>query len=617
VLANSLIAIAAWICLLPSLYVLGTTARRWVSEENKLLEGVYFFAFGVVWFVYFVIVIGSLNYLKPVPIVFFLVIVSWIRRAEFKSFLSWFSDLVAYPFQCSGVIARFAQVGLCASLGLTALFCFLPEIANDALCYQLNIPKRFASQSSIWPIEYDGNSYMPLALNYLYSVGLLFGSVAMAKLFHWWLGVLLSVSIAATVENLGGRRSIALLSAVAFLLTPATLNQMTTTYVDVGCSFFAFLSLLLLIKGVENRSNMTLLGSGLLMGFLIGVKLSLMAALIPMVAVLTWQALESKQLQKLCRFAAIYSLGCALGCGYWLIRNYVLIGNPTFPYFGEIFGTVGFSNYSTYLNVGPEKTLVNFLLIPLRIAIFPHLFGQSHWLGPAYLVFFPFALWAGRLKKGRPYLIFLLVFATIWFLTTQANRYFLPAMPMWIVAGALGISRAQGRFLDGKPGRVLGKGISSALIIFLLCVGIFHYRFQFLPIFGVWSQDTYLRRMERTYPIAQWVNETLPPNVRILNSEEVRQYYFKRPIVREANLNIFVKYWEQKTPKAILDFLRARGFTHILKARSVDLEPEDEPRLAWLGTVLADPRLTTPLVTMTSENIREARYNYAVYKINT
>jgi hypothetical protein len=78
---------------------------------------------------------------------------------------------------------------------------------------------------------------------------------------------------------------------------------------------------------------------------------------------------------------------------------------------------------------------------------------------------------------------------------------------------------------------------------------------------GAESRQEYLRRHEPSFAVAEFVNEQLPPDCRVI-SQEFRGLYFEPQFVREAALRRRVPYVERG--EELAGYLAASGFTHVL-----------------------------------------------------
>lgn len=604
--------LVAWLVILPGLYLSGSLFSRWITETDARLRGILYVALGLAAFMFYLIAAGSLGQYHAPAVVFYFGIVLAVCFRRLRDFIIWFRDIASYPWQGNHVIDRILAVIFYTSVFFTAAFCLLPEIANDALCYQLNVPKQFVWQKSIWPIPYDANSFMPVSMNLLYGVGIMAASIGITKLFHAVMALLLAYAIAFKIEHLSGSSRIARLGAFLFWISPVVVNEAATTYVDLGVSFFLLVSFLLLHASIQQEKKAQAFIAGLMTGTTIAVKFSLLIAL-PVIGLVGFaRLLKPFQFKKLSVFAALFAAGILMGCGYWFTRNFILMGNPTFPYFGEVFNTIGLKSYGTYLDIGVPKTLLNFIILPFHLAFNPWPFDQHYWTGPYLLLMIPALILSIRHKPARPFFFFTVLLGGAWFITTQATRYLLPVLPFWYIA----IGAGTPFFIEGlkklKMARIIPLGVLG-LAAGLLFIDIYHYRHQYPVLAGLVTREQYLRKMERSYPAAKWSGEHLPADARVFNVEEIRQFYFERPMVREEFLHFFTSYTNSRSPDEILEFLRKKGFTHLMVTES---DREGRPdRLSWINAIVNDPSSVEFLIEIPSENLRDERLIYYFYKI--
>ncbi|OGW81607.1 MAG: hypothetical protein A2Z83_07720 [Omnitrophica bacterium GWA2_52_8] len=473
----------------------------------------------------------------------------------------------------------------------------------------------FVRSGSVWPVYFDPNSYVPNGLNLLYGIGLLFDSVMISKMMHWLCGVLLTVCVAESVRRFTKSQNLSQISAPVFFLTPMIFNQVSTTYVDIGVSFFLFMCVYALDRFFASQRYKDLIFAGLLMSMVIAIKFYMLAATLGLVLVTVGYYPRLKKIPALMRILFVLG-GATLGlCGYWFVRNLVLTGNPVFPYMGQIFGTAGFNNYDNYLNEsGMAKTWLNYLLWPWNLTVRFKAFDASHWIGPFFLMTLPFCGWAIKKTELRPHFIMTFALVHIWFFTTQTARYLMPALSFWAVLSFAGVYIFYRRYYSDLL-RQAGQAACAVVLGVLSLAGAYHYRVQFIPLAGVWSQHEYLMNMERSYAAATWINQNLPENAKIFNIQEVRQFYFKRDSIREENMAIFLDYSKDKTPAEVIRYLISQGFTHILDSKSVDGKTRRQPRMDWVALAEGDARLTRHLGRVISKNIRDVRYEYNIYEI--
>jgi hypothetical protein len=227
------------ILIVPSLYLLGSFVRPFLRFPDIKMEGIVYFALGLGLFSYYAVAIGHLKLLDRPAILVFLALVYALRWRFLNEFRLWLFELWIFLTQGKKISYQLLVVAFLFMVGLTFLLCFVPETANDSLCYQLNIPKIFAKHHSTQPLFYDLNSYMPMMMQHLYTASLVLGSSVLAKLFHWITGILLFFSVFVTIFQTTQRKLLALFCALVLWLTPASMKYPRLTSTSPWRCFFS------------------------------------------------------------------------------------------------------------------------------------------------------------------------------------------------------------------------------------------------------------------------------------------------------------------------------------------------------------------------------------------
>lgn len=611
------IAIIFWFFCFPMLYLLGESVGFGLSKRGKIVDGVFYIGLGWACFAYFLVFLGLFKgALSIVPVLAFMLAVLFFRRKRLQNFANWAKALISF-FDLRlhiGSWGWYVSVVFLFSLVSTFIICMLPESSNDGLAYQLTLPKLFLQQSSIAPIEFEVRSYRSFLQNILYLPGLMLGNAPIAKLFHWVTGFLLVLAVAALVDKKTGNKDLSILMGALLWLTPTLINQVTTTYVDVGVTFFVFLSVYPLI-GESQVRKADIFYSGIFMGIAISIKFLAATACISALIYLFWRILKNRFAKDECLKVIIWGMGILVGCGFWFVRNGLLTGNPVYPYLTSLFNkeAVTFPWDSDYTLAGLPRTWMNYFLVLWNLTFRPIAFDYHHWIGPAYFVLLPVAVYgACKERKNLPYLFLIWLMTTTWFLTARISRYLMPMFPFYLISAAFGLNFLQRQFPKGiLP--LMVKSINTLLIAFLFAVSINHFRIQFLPILRIWSVEQYLEYTERTVGISNWINQNLPLDSKILVRGEGRLFYFDRTVIFEDFFTILSKYQEGRTPAQMAAVLKDMGFTHLLDALSL-LHGAASNRSAF-DLLIHDPLLVRKVIRMVSKNGREPKSIYTLYEL--
>ena len=564
--------LAFWLILLPALWSTGSFVGFRLRERNSLFSGILMLGLGLGVYAYFMVLAGSLGWFNPGIVLSFLalsLILGW--RVGMQVF-RWLKDMLRFFVEGHDVFSLICKVSLLMTFFFTAVFCFLPEIANDALAIHLYVAKLFVNNATFAPSFYDIASYRTLLMSVFYSTGLLFQNVAIAKFFHWLCGILLVSALAIKVEEVSKSKKLALFSGLMLWLTPTLMNQITTTYIDAGVSLFVFLGYCVLIESFDDLQPANFFYGGLLIGLAVAIRSLSLGAFFSVLLMLGFRLFRRGTKIQVMIAGGCFALGVFMASAYWFLRDWIYTGNPVYPYLGSLFGTEDLSLFSSlyFHGMGLPRSLGSFLMIPWDITFKPQYFDYHHWVGPVYLSALPFFLYAAiRIRKARPHFQFAVLYTTFWYFTGQNVRYLLPTLPIYLLAGAMGISAFLGMSGIKKWMRYGFHGIACLLILCLLALTVHHFRFQFLPAVGIWEKDLYLSKLERTSPVAEWSNKNLPQNAKILIVGEVHLYYFDRKVVLDDDFDTRTHYSSRNSPAAIIAILKENGITHILDVSEI------------------------------------------------
>ena len=611
-------AFLAWALILPTVFGIGSRFRFLIQTENHLLSGVLYCALGTACLSYGVLLLDIFKVLNPLAIWMLLAVLFFLTANSLKDFFSWLKTLVEDLRGGSSPYSKILSWIFFISFLVILTGSLSPEIGGDALCYHLNLPKVFLSKGSLAPDYYDINSYFPLFVYNLYLIGLAFGSMAAAKLFHLFFGFLLFLTIKVVVSKETKNKTIGYFAALIVWLTPAIYSILSTSYVDVALMFYSFLALVVMVGRFGRDTQKTFFLSGFFIGSALSIKYLALIGVLGLGAVWLYETLKNRRFAESLGGLSLWCVGLAAGSAYWIVRNWIVAGNPFFPYFSSIFGTEPIPNLRFHLQTGAGRDWFSFLSIFWNLFYQPQIFGAfESRIGVFYFLLLPFFLLAFLFSPySRSYVLFGIVVLIGWFYAAQVPRYMLPALPAVIVASSFGLAWVNLQLSQTTRSIAQRFACGAALVILsgYLLAGAYHYRYSYLLFSGQWSRNEYLRKMERTIPIAEWINGNLPREVKILVDSEPRQYYIDRPVIR----NIFFRYrthFDQKnlSPEGMRHFFKEIGITHFLMSA-----PEGKEEFAQKRGSLEEFLVSSyirKIKSVMSENIRDARHYYELYEL--
>ncbi len=602
----------SWFLIFPAVYSIGSYFDFFLRINNQIIKGIIRCAIGMAALSYLVVVLSALHLLNSPTLWGMLSLLFLLSLSKLGSWFDWLKQVTSdLKSKCGFLEFTFFLLFVTSFLALL-MGALSPEIGGDALCYHLNIPKNFLNAGSIQPNYFDINSYFPMLLNNLYLIGLATGGVFSAKLFHLFMGLLLFITLKTVIFEETNNRNLSWFFALVLWLTPTIYNILSTAYNDGALTFYVFLALYLLIKAHDQMDWKLFFISGVMLGCAMAIKYIALFSFVGLLGVWINEIFKKKNYIHSLRNFCIWITGFWLSSGYWLIRNWFITGNPMFPFFAKFFGTDSYSDH--YDQYGLGKNIYHFIFLFWDMFHKPTAFGSfGSRIGIFYFLFIPLMIIGFFYnKRSRNYSIFTFLFLIALFYTCQAHRYLLPALPAVCVASVLGIGPLA-TLLKMKLVKITTTGIGLGILSIYFAAGLFHYRYNYLLFSGYWTPQQYLLKMERTIPIANWINGSLPRDSKILIESETRQFYINRTAIRDAFLKRRTHYDQKNLTIAELNaYLKSLNFTHILmtypKGESVNMKHHLAP--------LLNSALASEIYKVDSQNIRDEKYSYQLFQLN-
>jgi len=304
---------------------------------------------------------------------------------------------------------------------------FGPELSFDALWYHLTLPKLYLSFGKIRFIP-GGLLYYSAAPQFtemLYLAGLATNLAFFPKLIHFLFGV---ASIYIIYKLFRHFTDITKSLAVTLLIYSQLLVGWLSisAYTDLALLFYVLLGFLALVYWKNKVKGNWLIEAGLFFGIALSVKLTVsqLIASVLIAFVITRQ-----------KFKDIFIFGffSLIPVLPWLVRSYLITGNPIYPYATSWF----FKSQSAGLTLNQwiySRTPLN-----LVKAIWRLVFTNSDILSPLLIITLPLLLIGIYKNKTKNWFIsfFGIVLTSgfiFWFLTPlNYNRFFLTLVPVYFL----------------------------------------------------------------------------------------------------------------------------------------------------------------------------------------
>lgn len=453
-------------------------------------------------------------------------------------------------------LALMSAFGLCAVANV--LGALAPPSFIDALYYHLLGPKLHVAAGAVVEIPWIWQTYQPVAVEMLYTLGMALDGPGLACVLHALLGLFAAGGAGLLAKALAGPRAAWLAALIAYG-TAMIAWESTSGFVELGVAAFGTFCLYALLQWGRARARGWLMLAALFGGFAASCKLP--GVVIPLLggAVIVYLCVRA-------RSGARATAGALLGFGAvaflvvapWYLRAFVWTGNPVYPFLPGLFGAN--AEYADlWVNLGHYGTgrgLLDFVLAPWRLVTAGDLFERAQFLSPIPLLLGPVILWRARHVGERQWLVaFAAAYFVSWFASAHVARYLVPLAPLLaaLCADALLALWDEGSRLwricaVAAAGPALLMGVASTLV----------YDAPLAKVaLGRESETAYLTRTAWHYGLYRRLTAELPAHAKLLTSLG-GTYYLDRPHVGMKPRGF--KAGAEALARRILD----GQFTHVL-----------------------------------------------------
>jgi hypothetical protein len=452
-----------------------------------------------------------------------------------------------------------------------------PAVSWDANVYHLTVPRLWAESGGFRPIPFNVYSNWPLNTELLFLVALLVRDYVLAKLVHFWLGVLTLVAVFWIV-----RRSVGplfgLLAATLVLCNQVVLAEFRIAYVDLAFACFFFVSFLLLHAVLKQDriepGDFTVVG--LLAGLLAGIKLTGLVAVLCLgvLLCLEWRR-KRPATGSLFKALAILVAPSLVVLLAWFTKSWLLTGNPVYPF---LYAAFGGPNWSLELgemlrewqrSIGPGRGLVDYLLLPFRVILmggrgYGRFEGQIH---PLWLVWIPLSVWSARRSDlVRQCLLISGLYFVSWSLTSQQMRFLIPILPFLATAAACSSADLLSRFEPGNNRR-LGEILVTITILVIVVQSGGRFMLGGWNLAGEYLREGNAVRQAVVHPIYRFIDKSLSPEARLLMVNTNHGFFCHREYLADSFFEASQTrqlVMECETKSEVAKVLRDNGLTHIL-----------------------------------------------------
>ena len=542
---------------------LGATVTDRLVAKRDVLGALVALAVGLWLLAVLVLVAGSVS-IANIPLVS-LTLLCWFLPAP-RKFVRDFQVSTDRTDRWAKLMV--ACVVLAAVLNLAGALA--PPFEYDELEYHLGALADYQHAGRIVFLPHNFYSNLPQLTEMLYLLATTMTSDIAAKILHWLFGLLGAVAVFGVARRLWSR-AVGLTAAALFYCTPFVQDLGQTARIDLATAFFATLAFGALVIGSEEENRNLVWLSALCAGAAVATKwTAIPVVLLPLAILLVFR--------REFRLLPAFGLLAMAVVAPWLVKNWLLAGDPVYPLFHQWFSnshwtasqaavfsekhypTFGWGTIGQFFSLLWNYSFVETGAVPLLLMTTPLVLLVTR--------FEPAVKRAGWLVAGA--------YASWFCFTFRPWRFLFPTFGMAAVTGAFAMDKL-GREAPARFAVRLAVGTVVLASLATLALNDLadtenpeHLppQMSFLQYaLGQVTRDEFIARMGKGVlePIV-WMNENLPVGAKVLYVGESRVYYAKHPVLWSTAFDqhpLTAMSNGAKTEEELAAALRTRGITHV------------------------------------------------------
>jgi hypothetical protein len=509
--------------------------------------------------------IGLIGLIFPPSHAVSVTVLTVLAISEFRRMRGYFGR-IAGSFEREAMSVPVSVV-LGSLLLVSLLGIFNIEMGWDSLTYHLRLPSFYIYRHKFYDVWHNYYAFFPSQVEMLFMFSQAALGDMLARFLNAGFGVLLLLAAARTAGALGVPRAWPVLLLAS---SPLFLLLITRCYVDLGTAFFLAVSVLLLLRWRENGSIPALLASGALAGWGMGSK---------MFAMVFWVAVAFAAAPKFFRDGGRREFllwNAALWPVFlpWLARNFLLRGNPAYPFLSALVGLSAVRPGDHVLPFEGLSTAGSTVRSSLPARLEAMIFDDGHIEGPMVPAFggiLPLLAFRPASQAGAFARRLVLAYSVLWLVLFPEIRFLLPVVPAILalaVSGLIRVEPGSGPLWDWSRRVMITGAFLGAL--FAACLQWRDFQPFSLP-FGLETAAGKAKRVLMPPPytgyLAEYVNQNLPPGDRVLYLCNFVSYYVERECITDfhfgrARITDIIR--EGRDAEGIARQLRRRGIGWLL-----------------------------------------------------
>ncbi len=578
--------VASFAALAVCFFLTGLLVEKWLLRESDL-EGIRFVgrvSFGLGLWIILLFLYASLNLLTSTIIFGTLLTLAglllWQRHKLWQK-----PRLVPSPRgpSSTGEIGQNrlpeSLLSLCLVVMFLALFlqALWPRVSWDANVYHLTVPRLYLENQGFWRIPFNVYSNWPLNTELLFAMAMAIRSHVLAKLVHFGLGCLTTILVYRVARESAGKWA-GWAAAILFLANSVVLVEIRVAYVDLASALFFTLAFVLVHRQLESSSdsNRLLVLAGIFAGLAAGTKLTGMVGAFCLAGLLVGTLLKRRTpVREVFRSVSWLLIPAVVLLIPWLVKSWLLTGNPVYPFLFQVFGGPEWSRElqqsltAWQQSIGMGRSPVDYLLLPVRVILdggigYDRFDGE---ISKLWIVVLPLSIWVGRRRAiVRRALEVAGIYFVFWALSSQQMRFLIPILPLLAIAGAVAIA--------GTIERVQFPRLRKAAVwvCTLVLVGNLAIAGREIAVRSIGMMRDYLHfglEIEQLAeePVYRFINNELPIDARVMMLNTNHGFFCRRDFVADSFFEasqITALMQEAGSKSDISKILRNLNVSHLL-----------------------------------------------------
>ncbi|OGS20715.1 MAG: hypothetical protein A2252_02035 [Elusimicrobia bacterium RIFOXYA2_FULL_39_19] len=469
----------------------------------------------------------------------------------------------------------FSGIVLALALLIGLVTALAPETFYDSTQYHLGVPLIWVQNHRICEIPTIQQSFYQMNMHLLYVITILLKYEGASKIVNYMFGLLGMVLLYTFAKKYFSKKQ-GLLTAAMFYCTPVVLFVTSRSCIELPMVFFEILSIFCVFNWLVTKNDKWFYLTAVFSGTALGSKHTAVFGFISIcVASLIYFLLYRRdEMASFLKKAVIFLMIGFVFVSPWLIKSYVFVGNPIYPFKLSITGGVIQESKKkdiSYIDQSPiPLTPLNIVTIPWRSTMGQF---QESFTGMVFLMFIPLLFLFRKTSRYAKFIFFYIVpYYLLWIVIGRCYlRFLITPLALLSVVYAFYITEAD----IPKVFKTLLVGVLVVLFgtnCFLMMSSQKMSQNPLGVILGLQSKMDYLATSRQSYPCpyyqtVDWINRNLPENSKVAFFGETRPYYMRRKVLTHSagDFNQIILWCKEvKTAEELKSKLAKEGVTHFM-----------------------------------------------------